>query len=840
YGKQFLIEVNYKNDINYNTIDNGQNNPTSKSDGLLVNQILESYTSEDSLDLNIKQNQPKKIYNILPTDSGWIDPAILEAKTNPSLPREMLNAMALNQDGKMQNWLIFNLPNSWETQFTYDSSSSDTISYSDKGSQYLWIKASVNEQYVTLPIATNALIKTTIHSEAIGLGTVGTWITNEYIGVDKKNSEHVLVSIGQSINIFNQSIHNQFGVDALITCYFGLQYRNQVIGQSENFKTGLPALYPFQAIINFKSTRNNFYGPWYFGNSNGGKTKIEQSNDLVPWQFNASATLEEAAKNRLKDINPVPYFETGSLNKIGLPQNNLGDEIVKNGPIVTSINVSYGVSGVTTQYSFRTFTTKFGMPSRYNTERLKKSAIKAYSDRKNILFVYMEAIKKTQSLQRSFAGAKIQNFILNYLGRRYDRNTPHQSLVMAQTIDVMADKGQTIRRKTLGGSHSNIESVGAITVQSGNHLNKGAVSYDGLFSPFNNFGNQSILNTSTSIPYNNFIYAPEGLPTAYTYNPYRYTDPIKNDLKFPAGRPPAIHSFLGDGGFIYDNYHASDFLESIQNVLNFNKETIYSYSRFGPRNVIQCQPVGFRGPLMIVGYGNSYMDFDLSRDNNENLITQTNRYGETVNIPIPKVLPNKNAYATGEGLAGPVDLMWDKFRGVWTSHDIVTGYAVAQIRPFDDGYIYLNMNGVTTSQTILIKNFSARKIYAGQSVMACYSVNDARWIVKGEQIKIKFEGQASDCPTSTATTIEESPDFIVQTMQDECELTEKMFFVNTNGYSGTKIVLQSLDGDSIIQTFRNGLLKEVEEIPAPTTEPPPPEPIYWWYSIPNSYGCWEC
>lgn len=860
YGKQFLVEVNYKGDLNYNTVDYGQNKPDSKSDGLLIKQVLENYTSSDSLDLNIKQNQPKKIYNILPTDSGWIDPAILEAKTNPSLPREMLNAMALNQDGKMQNWLIFNLPNSWETQFTYDSSSSDTISYSDSGSQYLWVKASVNEQYVTIPIAQNALIKTTVHSEVVGLGTVGTWISTQYIGVDKKDSEHVLVSIGQSVAAFNRLIHNQFGVDALVTCYFGLQYRNQVIGQSENFKTGLPALYPFQAILNFKSTRNDFYGPWYFGNTKGGKTKIEQNNDLVPWQFNASGTLEEAAKNRLKDINPVPYFETGSLNKIGLPEHNLGDEIVKNGPIVTSINTSYGPSGVTTQYSFRTFTPKFGMPSRYNTERLKKSAIKAYSDRKNILFVYMESIKKAQSLQRSFAGAKIQNFVLNYLGRRYDRNTPHQNIVLAQTIDPMADKGGTVRRKTIGGSHSNIESAGAMAIQSGDYRNKGAVSYDGLFSPFNNFGSQSLLNTVTSIPYGSFLSAPEGLPTAYTYNPYRYTDPVQGDWKFPSGRPPAVHSFHGDGGYIYDNYHAADFLESSGNVLNGNKEAIYVHSRYGPRNVIKCQPVGLRGPIMVVGYGNSYMDYDLLTDSNGNLVTIKNRYDEVVGVPIPKVLPNSVAYATGEGLAGPVDLMWDKYRGVWTSHDIATGFAVSNIRPFDDGYVYLNMNGNRSSQQILIKNFSARKIYANQSVLLCYSANDGRWIIKGEQVKIKFDGQASDCPVAanpltptTTTTKANSSDFKTVLTYDECESTEVMWFVNTNGFTGDQAVLVTKEGSITTLKFKNGLLKDIVPVTidpnnttttAPTTTIEPttttPAPTYYMNPVVDQPDCYQC
>jgi hypothetical protein len=247
-------------------------------------------------------------------------------------------------------------------------------------------------------------------------------------------------------------------------------------------------------------------------------------------------------------------------------------------------------------------------------------------------------------------------------------------------------------------------------------------------------------------------------------------------------------------------------LEPTVDVLNFNKEALYVHSRFGPKNVIKCQPVGLRGPIMVVGYGNSYMDFDLLTDKNGNLITTKNRYNENVYVPIPNVVPNKIAYATGEGLAGPVDLMWDKYRGVWTSHDIVTGFAASNMRPFDDGYIYINMSGVKTNRTLFIKNFSTKKIYAGQSVVACYSVNDARWIVRGEQIKIKFDGQASDCPSPNTPTQQYS-DFIVPLMQDECEPTEGMFYVNTNGATGTYAGL----------SFRNGLLKGAS--PSPPSPP---------------------
>ena len=58
--------------------------------------------------------------------------------------------------------------------------------------------------------------------------------------------------------------------------------------------------------------------------------------------------------------------------------------------LVTSINASYGPNGVTTQYTFRTFTPRFGVPSRFIIERMKKQTIKQNEDRRNILKAYMD------------------------------------------------------------------------------------------------------------------------------------------------------------------------------------------------------------------------------------------------------------------------------------------------------------------------------------------------------------------------------------------------------------------------------------------------------------------
>ncbi|NBQ17353.1 hypothetical protein EBU24_03485, partial [bacterium] len=672
---------------------------------------------------------PKRIYNIVPTDTGWTEPALLDAIIGSNTPKEYIYGYILDANGKTNNYMTFK---KFSGNFIFENSE-ETFLVDD----ILWVKCSVNSEYAIID-----------------------------------GQEHLSITTTNAVTIYEELKVNEVGYFNLTNCFFGIRDKNSVLGQSMTVKTGLLPISPSGVLVNFKSTRNDFYGPWYFGNTIGGKTVVQKDDSLVPWTFNSSSILQTAASGKLKDIVPIPYMETGTLTKVGLPEHNLGDEIVSNGPILTSLSCTYGSSGVTTQYSFRTFTPKFGLPSRYLNERLKKTAIKAYSDRKNLLALYNESLKKIQAVNRRRAGFAISSFFLDYLGRRNDRNTPHTNIVMAQ---IQGRYGPT---KILGATLSNRETNAAIHSQSGKYFNKGGISLDGLFSPFNNFY-AGMLSSSTSLPIGAFQESNQIIPTSFTYNAFKSGSYISN--------------MVSSGG----SWDTHDAIQA--------------------NGIISGQPIGLRGPIMVSGWGTD-------------LFTK-------------QIVPNSNAYITAQALAGPVDLMWDSLRSVWTSHDILLGIATNNINKNSLGNIQvttINSNGQKTyAGNIVVKNIG-KYISAGSEVIAKYSVYDGNWYVEGQGCEIRY----SEAECAGNVTDESDSDFKI-TRSNSGDLGTCSDFLcydllETNGFNGTHTALTSVDGSIITATFRNGLLKKVEEIPAPTTEPPPPEPIYWWYSIPNSYGCWEC
>jgi len=53
-------------------------------------------------------------------------------------------------------------------------------------------------------------------------------------------------------------------------------------------------------------------------------------------------------------------LERGNWTEAGLPKNSLGEYLVQDGPILTDIQCSIGLQGVTTSYSMQTFVNRAG------------------------------------------------------------------------------------------------------------------------------------------------------------------------------------------------------------------------------------------------------------------------------------------------------------------------------------------------------------------------------------------------------------------------------------------------------------------------------------------------
>ena len=783
-GKQFLWPVDPNGIVPNNT---DAYVPASKVSGLLaIKNELESYISEDGLDVNSPDGSPKKIYNITPSDSGWSNPTTLKAKAS-LMPQEVFDGEILNQDGKAGNFVIINTGG-------YPVIGADPKSCFFSGDD-IWVRATLNPDYL-------------------------------YID----NIPYVLITLPQAIFLYEKGIHNEVGIWSITNCFFGVKDRNSIFGQSLNVSTGTIPARPNRYVLNFKSTRNDFYGPWYVGTKKkGGKTKVEQDTNLVPWSFNSSSKLEEVAQKKLKDLTPISIFETGSYTRVGLPEFSLGQEMQAGGPKLTSINATYGPSGITTQHTFRTFTSKFGLPSRYMLERMKKTALKAYSDRKNILGLFNEAKQKKQSEGLRATGFGISSYFLDYIGRKNDRWSPHGHILMAQ-ITVPKNHcsvhggqfGTNAEVKTLGITAKHMEASAAFRKQSSNGQvpsNKAGVSLDALFSPYSNFADFYACSLTSKAYAPKYNFDDKTIATAISLNPFQLNS--------------YIGSFMSDDSDRYCNWTA-----------NTAPQTLTKIAGLGgaKTGVIKSRAIALRGPLMISGWGQSL-------------------YYPKITVPDNDKGDNHPG-RTAQGYAGPLDLLWDDIRGVWTSHGTLVGKTGGMIKR--SGFIETkdipvdsNSNnyfpkgamrpagvfGVAPSadnpqfnyfggHDISVVNVG-KTVGSDQPIVAHLNQHTGEWWFSGQGCGIRYDtlecGSGSTDSTVMAAdalnkdfTITRDIDgdlsgCIVKNKVKEFACHDKL---QTNGFTGNLVYLKTTAGATESLRFKNGLAKEIittTAAPATTT-----------------------
>lgn len=117
------------------------------------------------------------------------------------------------------------------------------------------------------------------------------------------------------------------------------------------------------------------YGPYATSNfhSSCGGINVEVDKDIAPWVFGSIGIMNTAANIRLSTIetDPLVVGTTGSVTVPCLPQVSLGFSMLSEGPVLNGLSVNFGAGGVSTTYSYQTFTPKFGAFSRATLDRLK-------------------------------------------------------------------------------------------------------------------------------------------------------------------------------------------------------------------------------------------------------------------------------------------------------------------------------------------------------------------------------------------------------------------------------------------------------------------------------------
>lgn len=112
-------------------------------------------------------------------------------------------------------------------------------------------------------------------------------------------------------------------------------------------------------------------------NNLAGGVDIQIDDSLVPWEYGGMSSLDSAALKKVAENNNFQQvLEYGSLTLAGIQLSNtrLGGKLFNRyyAPIVTSLNVSIGVNGISTRYDMRTFSRKLGFFNKEQADMIQK------------------------------------------------------------------------------------------------------------------------------------------------------------------------------------------------------------------------------------------------------------------------------------------------------------------------------------------------------------------------------------------------------------------------------------------------------------------------------------
>ena len=225
---------------------------------------------------------------------------------------------------------------------------------------------------------------------------------------------------------------------------------------------------------------------------------------------------------------------------------------------------------------------------------------------------------------------------------------------------------------------------------------------------------------------------------------------------------------------------------------------LHAYRRGG--DLDKTRALGLRGPLVVAGWG-----YDLEGN------------------PVPNSggsFPGNHLHEPHTWKAGPVDLLWDSRRGVWTSHDVLKGVAQTSIAGGASGAVQIYKNETGTSWDLTCYNWGTTPVSSGTKVMALYNVLDNRWYMTAGDLAGTGSSSGSSTVLPSSIYSFHQPEFIVNTGQTP-------WTVQANWGSGTlPIGWSSLDGSGELfarydhthqhPVFSSGNLHPEYKLPVPS------------------------
>ena len=448
-----------------------------------------------------------------------------------------------------------------------------------------------------------------------------------------------------------------------------------------------PAYWPFQAgVPTLSNTRT--YGPWYKTGANPGSVACNIDDGLAPWEYGGITPMIAAAVATVTNaVTSMQVAERGEVSIPGYPVLSLGSALLGSPPnwrydgrtlgvgmnsypagsaphhyvnwavgqssagaSVSNINVTVAAGGVTTSYTISTFTPVFGRFSKGNADRIKQLGLarfKAERDRraKNAL---KRLLKAAQNRARKMAGENIgQGGLLPksagvwFAGKLL--SDPKRKIVLAPTASTMP-------------YYQDYENTAAMTM-------------DGLMRPVSNYGSASLPKINT----NSASCASQPTQSQGPHPPVRkakagnaYTPlPIEQKFLDFLADPTSNAAFINDDR-AYGSSKGHDIEgvareSSTSDLWDGDSDSAMIHSGAQTDYASDYRYLALRGPLVIHGWG-----YDLHGKPIPNAVGDSAGSYQSNQNGLKDVFKANWLEDARDWPVAPVDLRFDRKRGVWT------------------------------------------------------------------------------------------------------------------------------------------------------------------------------
>ena len=706
--------------------------------------------------------------DIVSTDGAWpsvnyaSDATTILGLTNPSIASDMFK----DDSGKVQPMVKFSSGDDINTKGLNNDSF-----IVDPDNNDIWIKATVDEKWVIGSPKDPEGTKDSIRGALITLSNGIVDVEADEDSIETNRPIDVFQSTGKLTT--NASVEQQDGVS---------NSKKKLDGQGATVNALGPAykLDPAGIGVPLQST-TTCYGPWKQAGADPGSTNVEVDEGLVPWEYGGFDSMNAAGTAKIAESSTWQQEAArGEVSVPGLPTRTLASNIndggavsstydtrkrsiggfnysfygwgstLTGGAVISNISVSVGTNGVTTTYTVNSFTPVFGRFTKGNAERLKQIGLNRQKGERE-----MRARSALRNLIRaSERRTDVAGSVASDIGKG---NVAPKSPAVAFVGKMLSDSSADFQRKLVISptkttmpfyAKSEADKTSMMTMDGFFRPVQSSSSDKGnlpkVVSSFGSCGSvggaDSNLSNSTGPPPP--VMDAEG-------NAVKPLDITAKYLNFLTNPKDIDNTWIGeDDGRAASSTKGHD----IEGVARGNAGEEWSSNNPG-KLLMQSggmseggslqsdynedyRFLALRGPLMIHGWGYDLNGKPIPNKAGDSIGSFQTSYSNLKDEFKDDWLANSRTWPVA-----PVDLRFDRKRGVWTSPNAFRLYQIevsGNIGPGADGkgIVIKTKNDITSggspveSPTIDVENWTNTQIESGAKAMAYYDTAECKyWII---------------------------------------------------------------------------------------------------------------